>query len=85
MIDWDSFIIRRSINFAEFSRQFNIKSVGDLLNVCQKLSVKPPTDLQILSLFPPKKEEVAIVETIVENEVNEVVTKKSKKTQGVEK
>ncbi len=85
MIDWDSFIVRRSIDFSEFSKQFNIKTVGDLLNVCQKLNVKPPSDLQILSLFPPKKEDVVIVETAVENEAKEVVTKKNKKIQGVEK
>lgn len=94
MIDWDSFVIRRSIDFENFSKQFNIKSVSDLLRVCQKLNVTPPSDSQILSLFHPKEEvsnvepfviEDVIEETIVENKFKQVVTKKSKKNRGVQK
>ena len=82
MIDWDSFVMRRSINFEEFSRQFEIKTVGDLLDVCQRLHIIPPNHSQVLSLFPPKQEKTDTVETFIEKEVNEVVTKSSKKTKG---
>jgi hypothetical protein len=88
MIEWDDFVIRRSIKFFEFCEQFNIKTKEDLVTVCNKFSVKPPSDLQLSSLFPVVKEKklVEVVDDQVEIEsFEEVVTKKSKKNQGVEK
>jgi signal recognition particle receptor subunit beta len=87
-VEWDDFVIRRSIKFSEFCEQFNIKTKEDLVVVCNKFDVNPPSNLQLSSLFPSVKEKkhVEVVETPVEIEVvEEVVSKKSKKNQGVEK
>jgi len=88
MIAWDDFVVRRSIKFSEFCEQFKIKTKEDLVAMCNNFNVKPPSDLQLLSLFPVPKEtkQVEVVEEKVETKVfDEVVTKKSKKNQGVEK
>jgi hypothetical protein len=88
MIEWDDFVIRRSIKFSEFCEQFQIKTKEDLVAVCTKLNVKSPSDLQLSSLFPVARENkhAEVLEVKDETEViEEVVSKKSKKNQGVEK
>jgi len=87
-VEWDDFVIRRSIKFSEFCEQFKIKTKEDLVSICNKFDVNPPGDLQLSSLFPEVKEKklVETLEAPVEVEVvEEVVSKKSKKNQGVEK
>ena len=80
MVNWEEFVIRRSIDFEQFKIQHNIITKQDLVDCCSRFNITPPSQEKLAVLFPEKTEVVEQnieVETIVKVN-NSVDNKKAK-------
>jgi hypothetical protein len=77
MIDWESFVSRRNINFEEFKKEHNIATKEDLVNCCSRFGIEPPGQGQLNALFPEKQVEIKPVEMFEQVDI--------KKTRGAKK
>ena len=56
MVNWEEFVIRRSISLEQFKIQHNIVTKQDLIDCCARFNITPPSQEKLNALFPDKKE-----------------------------
>lgn len=81
MTSWDDFVIRRSINFEEFKKTYEIKNEFDLIECCKRFGVEPPSQIKLASLFPVQQ---SFVQEKVEEPVSVQVSRQNKKSKSKE-
>ena len=81
MTNWDDFVVRRSINFEDFKRKYEINTAADLIECCRRFGVEPPNQLKLASLFPVQE---SFVQEKVEEPTPVQVSRQNKKSKSKE-